>query len=307
MEKTQAMFSHPRHHPTLGILILTLATFIWGTTFVVTKQALQNFPASSLVFARFLIAAIAFVPFLRPGKRLWTAATELGLWLWLGFATQTIGLRYTTVNRSAFITSMHVILVPALTALLGRIARPIIWIAAALALLGVALLSHDGSPPNIGDLWSAACALSFAIYITRLETFTSKLPTAPLTAAHLWIVVILSAAWTFTPSPSHPLTPSSPIPWPAILYLGIAATAVTTWLQTLGQKWVTAPRAAVLYTLEPVWAAFFGWIILHEKLGLTGWLGAILILTAAVLTQIPRKSTAELAEVPAISNIGSGY
>jgi drug/metabolite transporter (DMT)-like permease len=271
-------------HATRGFVLLTLATFIWGTTFVVTKQALINYPESKLIFDRFLIAAIAFLPFLGRGKKLWLASIELGAWLFAGFATQTIGLRYTTVNRSAFITSLHVIFVPMLAAALGRPSRLTVWIAAIIALLGVALLSHDGAPPNIGDAWSLACAFSFAIYITRLETFTTLFPTARLTAAHLWIVVALSAIWTFTPSPSHPLTPSSATPWPAILYLGIAATAVTTWLQTFGQKSISAPKAAVLYTLEPVWAAVFAWFVLKETPGLQGWVGAILILVAAALT-----------------------
>jgi drug/metabolite transporter (DMT)-like permease len=273
--------NNPPHH-IRGVLILTLATFIWGTTFVVTKQALRGFPTSALVLARFLIAAIVFSPFLRFGRKLWAAAIELGVWLWMGFATQTIGLRYTSVGRSAFITSLHVIFVPVFAGMLGRGSRITIWIAAVIALLGVGLLSNDGSPPNVGDLWTLICAITFALYITRLEAFTAVLPTAALTAAHLWIVVVFSAAWIGF---EHPAI--GPVPWRAILYLGLAATAATTWLQTLGQKSVSAPHAAVLYTLEPVWAVFFGWLILNEKLGVRGWSGAILILIAAGLTQVP--------------------
>ena len=278
-----------RRRTTQGVLILTLTTFIWGTTFVVVKLTLKGFPAGALVFARFAIAAAIFTPFLRLGHKLWLAAFELGVLLWIGFATQTIGLRYTSVNRSAFITSMHVIFVPAFAGLLGRGSRPAVWIAAALALLGVGLLSHDGSPPNVGDLWTAGCAIAWAIYITRLETFAQALPSKPLTAAHLWVVAVLSALWTWR-SPEA----IGAIPWLAILYLGVAATAVTTWFQLLGQRWVSAPRAAVLYTMEPVWAALFGWIVLRERLGLTGWIGASLIILAALLTQVRsgRKQTA---------------
>lgn len=112
-------FDTPRH-AARGVLLLSLTTFLWGTTFVVTKAVLGRFPASQLIFARFLIAAILFLPFLRFGRRLWLAAIELGVLLWLGYATQTIGLQYTTVSRSAFITALHVILVPVLVALLGR-------------------------------------------------------------------------------------------------------------------------------------------------------------------------------------------
>jgi drug/metabolite transporter (DMT)-like permease len=269
-------------HTTRGVLILTLITFIWGTTFVVVKLALNGFPPGALVLARFLIAAVIFSPFIQFNRKLWFAAIELGVLLWIGFATQTIGLRYTSVARSAFITSLHVIFVPAFAGILGRGPRLAVWLAAAMALLGVGLLSHDGSPPNVGDLWTAACALAWAIYITRLETFARTLPSKPLTAAHLWVVAVLSAAWSWKSHESF-----AHVPWMAVVYLGIAATAATTWLQTVGQRWVSAPQAAVLYTMEPVWAAGFGWIILGERFGVLGWIGAALIIVAALMTQMP--------------------
>jgi drug/metabolite transporter (DMT)-like permease len=278
-----AMSSSPHtSHTTRGVVILTLITFLWGTTFVVVKQSLAGFPPGALVTARFLVAALVFTPFLRGGRRLWLAALELGVLLWIGYATQTIGLQYTTVGRSAFITSLHVIFVPAFAGLLGRSARPAIWLAAAMALAGVGLLSHDGSPPNAGDWWTVACAISWAVYITRMETFAKALPATALTAAHLWVVAVLSAAWSIGAREQL-----GPIPWTAILYLGLAATAVTTWLQAVGQRCVSAPQAAVLYTMEPVWAAMFGWFVLHERLGPAGWVGAALTLAAALLTQVP--------------------
>jgi drug/metabolite transporter (DMT)-like permease len=281
----------PHKHTARGVALLSLTTFLWGTTFVVTKNTLANFPASELIFGRFLIAGIVFLPFLRLGWTLWLAAIELGITLWLGFATQTIGLRYTNVDRSAFITSMHVIFVPVIAGMMGRSTRWIIWIAALIALAGVFLLSHDGSPPNIGDLWTLACAIVWAIYIARLENFTAVLPSKPLTAAHLWVVVILSACWTAGTGVSH-----NPIPWPAIIYLGLFATAATTWFQTIGQKWVSAPQAAVLYTAEPLWAAMFGFFFLHEKLGSAGLTGGGLILAAAVMTQLPRRKPIAIGE-----------
>jgi drug/metabolite transporter (DMT)-like permease len=260
----------------------------------VTKTALPRIPSSELILGRFLIGGIVFLPFVRLGRRLWLAAAELGVLLWLGFATQTIGLNDTTVDRSAFITSLHVIFVPVFAGLLGRSTRKRVWFASLLALAGVYLLSHDGAPPNRGDWWTLACAISWAVYITRLETLTATLPSKPLTAAHLWVVVILSAVWTAFTGISH-----APIPWAAMIYLGLFATAATTWLQTVGQKWVTAPQAAVLYTLEPVWASIFGWIFLSEVLGTRGRIGGAMILLAAILTQLPmRKKNQEKCERP---------
>ena len=290
-QRVSALTNASPHHPARGIALLTLTTFLWGTTFIVTKNALGTFPASELILARFLIAGIVFLPFLRLGRKLWLASLELGFLMWVGFATQTIGLRYTTVDRSAFITSMHVILVPVIAGMMGRSTRPIVWLAALIALAGVGLLSHDGSPPNIGDLWTLLCAISWAIYIARLENFTAALPSKPLTAAHLWVVILLSAGWTASTGISH-----NPIPWKAILYLGLFATAATTWFQTLGQKWVSAPQAAVRYTLEPVWAAVFSWMFGFGTLGSPGQTGAAMILAAALLTQWPMQKKPDLFE-----------
>ena len=278
------MTSTPNHpHQFRGVALLSFTTFIWGTTFVVTQGAIrQNFPASEIVLGRFLVAGIVFIPFLRLGKKLWLAATELGITLWLGFATQTIGLRYTTVDRSAFITCMHVIFVPVLVGIMGRRTRWIVWFAAVVALSGVFLLSNDGARPNIGDAWTLGCAVVWAVYIARLENYTRALPSRALTAAHLWVVVLLSALWTGCTGVSH-----GPTPWWAILYLGLFATAATTWFQTLGQKWVSASQAAVLYTMEPLWAALFAWIVLGNVLGIPGRIGGAMILAAAILTQLP--------------------
>ncbi len=297
-------------HRARGVAILSFTTFLWGTTFVVTQTALDfknaNFPASQLVLGRFLVAGIVFIPFLRLGKKLWLAALELGLAMWAGFATQTIGLRYTSVDRSAFITCLHVIFVPVLAGLMGRRTRWIVWFAALVALTGVYLLSHDGTPPNIGDAWTLACAIVWAIYIARLEVLTAVLPSKPLTAASLWVVVMLSCAWTIGDGswhgPSH-----GPIPWKAIVYLGLAATAATTWFQTVGQKWVSAPQAAVLYTMEPLWAALFAWIVLHNVLGVAGKIGGSLILTAAILTELPflkPRSAAADADLQQLERVG---
>ena len=263
-------------------MLLTLTTFIWGTTFVVTKQALAGVSPAALIFGRFVVAAVVFVPLLRFNRKLWQAAAELGVLLWLGFATQTIGLATTTVGRSAFITSLHVIVVPMLGTIGRRKTTASIWIAAVTAVVGVGLLCHDGSPPNRGDLWTLLCAISWAVYIVRLERWMTILPAGPLTAAQLVVVTSLSAGWLIE---SHPAV--GPIPWIAIGYLGVAATAATTWFQAVGQKSVPAPQAAVLYTLEPVWAALFGGLVLHELLGPRGIIGVTFIVLAAVTSQRP--------------------
>ena len=95
----------------------------------------------------------------------------------------------------AFITSLNVVFVPVLAASGGRHVSPRVWVAAALALLGTALLCNDGVRPNAGDVWTLVTAGTYAVYIIRLERFTARFPSMPLTATQLWAVAVLSAVW----------------------------------------------------------------------------------------------------------------
>jgi len=265
-----------------GAAILVLVSFLWGSSFVVIKGIIADIPAAPINLARFAIAALVFTPFIRLNPRMWRSALELSALLFIGFATQTIGLKYTTVNRSAFIVAMNVIFVPILGAIFGKRIRPIVWAAAITALAGCGLLCGDGGKPNIGDLWSLATAIVWAAYIFRLETIAPEFPALPLTMAQFIPITLLCALWTAA-TPAH----ISAYHWPSLIYIGVAATAVTTWLQATAQRVVPAPQAAVIFTLEPVFAATLGYLILGETLTLRGLSGAALIIAAAIACQLP--------------------
>jgi drug/metabolite transporter (DMT)-like permease len=272
-----------------GAALLSLVTLVWGTTFVVIRALVADradpLPPGVLTLSRFAVATALFLPFCRRDPRLWAAGLELGFWLWCGYATQAIGLRHTTVGRSAFITVLHVVFVPAMTALAGRRVRSVVWLAAAMALGGTALLSYDGAPPNRGDAWTLLTAATYAVYIVRLERYADRLAPSPLTFVQLAVVTALSCGWVAAERPPVPA-----FTWPvlaAAAYLGVAATAVTTWLSAVGQKTVPGPQASLLYSLEPVWACAFAWLLFAERFGPSGWAGAGLILAAALLSQWP--------------------
>lgn len=270
-----------------------MVTLIWGTTFVATRRLVAGEEAalapSAATFWRFLIASIAFWPFVRHVKlspSLLRIGLELSFWLWCGYATQALGLKYTTVNKSAFITSLNVIFVPLLTRATGRRVGWVIGSAAGLALCGVALLSYDGTPPNQGDVWTLACAITFAVYILRLEHFTARIEARALTAVQLWGVALFSFFWAAgdvaTGAGWGHWTPGIAV---SILYLGLIATLLTTWLQTIGQQSVPGTHASLLYTTEPVFASFFAYLLFGEMLGTAGIAGAVLILIAAIYSQ----------------------
>ncbi|BDG15398.1 MULTISPECIES: DMT family transporter [Thermus] len=263
-----------------GLLALNLVTLIWGTTFVVVKGAVGEMAPSLLVLLRFLVATAFFLPFaLRLPRGIWGPGLELSFWLLLGYASQAVGLVYTSASRSAFITALNVVLVPLLLSLAGRRVRGV-WLAALLALLGVGLLSYDPQQPplNVGDLWTLLTALTYALYIVRLEVHAKAYPSLPLTAVQVLGTALLAFPWALGEG-----VRLEGVPWGAVLYLGVVATALTTWLQTWGQRRVPAPQAAILYTLEPVWATLFAFLLLGERLGPTGFVGAFSVILATFL------------------------
>ena len=267
-----------------GILILTLVTLIWGSTFVVVKSALAGFPPSLLMLLRFFLGALVFLPLLPRSRGAWLAGFELGFWAALGYATQTIGLLYTSAGRSAFITALSVVLVPLLAGLAGRRVRPLVWLGALASFVGVGLLAYDGSPPNAGDFWTLVTAVTYALYILALERHASRQDPLVLAFTQLAWLTVLVGAWSLVSGDLARLA-NTPIPWAAVLYLTLAATSLTTWLMAIGQRAVSAPEAAVVYSMEPVWAALFAYLVLGERLGLQGWLGGLLVVAAVITAQ----------------------
>jgi drug/metabolite transporter (DMT)-like permease len=258
---------------------------------VVVKQTVASIPPSVLILVWFTLGGAFFLPFLRRDKGLVQAGAELGFWLGMGYAIQTTALQYTTVNRCAFIGALYVIFLPLLLARLGQRIQLPIAISAVLALVGVGLLSYDGSPPNIGDAWSLATALCWTLYIWRLETYATRFDSLSLTAGQLWSLVGFALIWVLVSNPLwlNPIVLVSKLPWQSVLYLGIVTTALTVWLQTAGQSKVSAPLAAIIYSQEPIWSSLFAYLVLDEVLGRLGGLGASLIIAAILISQIPVK------------------
>lgn len=165
------------------------------------------------------------------------------------------------------------------------------WISVALALVGIFMLVGSGGSPSLGDLLTGISALLYAIYILRLESYAFRFSSLSLTPAQLISVAILSWLWVGFNDTSF-----ANIPWLTLIYLGIFTTAANTWLQTWAQGQVKAIEAAVIYSLEPVFGAIFAFWLLGETLGIRGWLGAIFIIWATLIMQIPSRSSSAKPE-----------
>ena len=222
----------------------------------------------------------------------WRWGTEMGFWMFLGFAFQAIGLATTTAQRSGFLLYLNVKFVPLFAfVLLGRrMSLPTILSALA-AFSGTALLAYDGTSwsLNAGDLWSIAAAAASAMYILRLDAASKGVGDAQsvqLNAACLWVVTILSGVWSLgtTQDPSQLIRQVTDIlvhhPW-ELFYLSAVTTALANWIQTKSQKDITAERASVIYAMDPVYGAVFSNLLLGETLTSLGLVGAGMITVAA--------------------------
>jgi drug/metabolite transporter (DMT)-like permease len=267
------------------VLLLVGTTLLWGTTFPLLKNALATLSPATLICARFLVGTVVLLPFCRHfNPRLVRDSAILGAVVYVSYITQVIGLQTISSNRSAFITSLNVVMVPLLGVLLGQSLSRRIWFAAALAVAGIGVLSWEGGAIGIGDLWIFACALSYAIYVLLMERIAPRHPPLALTIYQLMVISILGlvAAVPEWRGQVEAIRQN----WGAIVYLGVMATAVTTWTQAIAQRYVTATETAIVYSLEPVFAAVFSYWWLGESLGVRGLLGGAMVLVAMVLSQV---------------------
>ena len=269
---------------------LLLLTAYWGFTFVVVKDALEH--ASPLVFValRFGVGALALTPFvwrdLRHGPSV-KAGLLLGLFLFLGFAFQTAGLQGTTPARSAFITGMSVLLVPVASLLLFRV-RPAwtSWMGVALAAVGLFVLTGAAQPSARtwrGDALTGVCALAYALHITLTGHYSPSRRVGAMVAVQLWVVALLAVVTL--PLVEHRFQPS-PALWFPVLFTGIVGSALAISIQSWAQARTSSVRAALIFSLEPVFAACFSLAMGRERLGVPEAVGGALVVLAVLLAEV---------------------
>lgn len=282
----------------LGIVILLIVTLIWGTSYPILKGTVINLSPSAIFAVRFAFAAVPFTPYLRfLNLAILKDGTLLGLIIFSTLTLQTFALETTSANHAAFIASFNVILVPLLGQFIGRKVLLKTFLAAGLAVLGVGVMCWESEQIVIGDLLMLGNALLYSIYILKLESITVKHPFLPLTAIQLWVIAIISFVWGAPDlMEQYELITNN---FGVLLYLGLFDTAATIMLQVIAQKWVNAYQTALMYTLEPIFGAIFSFLLLGEKLGGRGLVGAAFVLAAMVLGQ-SKPSDSETEQV--ISN-----
>jgi drug/metabolite transporter (DMT)-like permease len=264
------------------------AGVLFGSTFVVMKDAVDRVAPVPFIAARFLIGAVALAPFaLRrrqgPGH---VGAARAAFWcgaaLLAGYICQTVGLQYTSASVSAFITYLLVVMVPVIAAMtVRRLPTPPTVAGVVLATGGLVLLTGHGVALSKGEAWTLACALAFAVHIVLVSELSPRFDTAVFTAWQLLFVgagaVVIGA---FTGGYDFPASV-----WLAA-YTGLVVTAIAFSLQIWGQRRVGPTRTSLLLMIEPVAAAGFGYAA-GDRLGAAAVAGALLILAGIAVAEVP--------------------
>ncbi|MBU0511397.1 MAG: DMT family transporter [Chloroflexi bacterium] len=278
--------------PLAANLMLLTAAFAWGATFVFIKSALGQIGPFTFLAFRFWIAFAVLAIFLRKrlrqgGCHLWRDGAILGGILCAAYAFQTIGLRSTTATRAGFVTGLFVVIVPLLSAfLLRQMPPPSAWLAVFLAVSGLALISLPIDPSLApGDGLMLLCALMVAVHILLVGQQAHRHDPLALGTVQIGTMALFSGVGAVLTEPL-PVTLSFTT-WIAILFTALPATALAVPLQMVAQRRVTPHQAALLLTLEPVFAALTAYLFLDERLDERGLTGCGLILTAMLAAKAP--------------------
>ena len=295
-----------------GLAALLTVTVVWGTTFPAMKQLTADLSALQIIWLRFGLAAIVLLPLwlgMRRAELRW--GLGLGVLNFIAFWLQIEGLHHTTSNRNAFVTGLNVLIVPLIAwLLLRRRTGWNIWVACALAVTGMCLMFFEDAPWNWGDTLTLCSAVVYAFYILAMEAAALRNQAAPLRATRMAAALTGSMFACTTlmllvqPQGMQQLyANASALPanaWLGLIYLGLIASAMVVVLQAWGQQRVDAMRSAIVFGLEPVFAALTAWWMIDERMGLVAMAGAALIVAALIFSQWTP------APAPAVSTRKSG-
>jgi len=270
---------------------LFATTFIWGGTFVIIKQGLADLSPLLMVSIRFTLASLVLLPFciktlFHADRKAIFSGCFLGFLIFAGFLLQTLGLKETTTSKSAFITTMMVIFTPLFQLILLK-RRPRWGNLVGVFIVSVGLwflTAPSGGGLNRGDLLTLLCAIVFGLFIVLLDWTTRRYDFLLMTFLQICFPAI--CGWILLPFFEQPIFRPTRAALFALGYTSILATVITGYIQTRYQRDTTPTRAALIFAIEPVWAAILGFIFLQETMGKGGILGGGLIIGGILFSEL---------------------
>ena len=286
----------------VATLLLVAITAIWGSTFFLIRDVVLQMPPTDFLAVRFTIAAVAMVAvFWRPMLALNRRELGIGVGLGVLYAVaqilQTVGLVHTEASRSGFITGTYVVLTPIFTAVLLRERIPrSTWVAVLMATAGLATLSLSGFGFGFGEGVTLLAAAVYALHIIGLGRYSSPATAAGLSTVQMVVIALVSLV---AAAPGGIELPTGRGAWASVLYMALMAGAVAIWAQTWAQSHLPATRAAIVMTLEPVFAAGFAVALGGESLTIRMFLGGAMVLAAMYTVElIGRRADATAEQDP---------
>lgn len=321
-------------NPLKGSALLVLGSFIWGTTFVAQSMGTNHLNAFSFNCIRNIIGVFALIPvllwqiyaqsrnmnhvqslklkdssiasenafFIQNLKAVFTKDLLLGGFicgtaLCLASNFQQLGIEYSTVGKSAFITTLYIVLVPLLGLFFKKKLSLQIWGGVVLAMIGLYLLcmKDEAFVLTTGDIYLLLCAFFFTIQITAVDYYAPKVNCIALSMMQFLTTAILSGiGMLFSGLPTMENIIGAIFP---LLYAGVLSSGIAYTFQIIGQKHLAPTVASLIMSLESVFATLAGWIVLHEILSTKELIGCGLVFSAVILTQLPTPSKKEQANI----------
>ena len=284
----------------LATLLLLAVTAAWGSTFFLIRDLVVHIPSADFLAVRFLVAASAITAvFHRQVRAL--PRRQLGFALVLGAVyggaqlLQTIGLEHTSAPVSGFVTGAYVVLTPLFAAaVLRERLSAASWGAVALATVGLAVLSLRGFALGLGEGITLLAAVLYALHILGLGRWSTPAEATGMAAVQAWVIMAVTGLAAL---PGGITMPSGGGQWVSLLYMALIAGAFALWAQTWAQAHLTATRAAIVMTTEPVFAALFAVAFGGESLTSRMLVGGSLVLAAMYVCELAGRRPDTLASV----------
>jgi len=271
--------------------LMVTVSLAWGSSYLLMKVGLDGISPFNLIALRFGIAFICMFAIFLPRFRELTVAILgkgilMGILLFCLFTGLVFGVKHTTASTAGFLASTTVIIVPVIESILKRrLPDKSVTVSILLAMIGLYLLTmKDSFSLDTGAIYCLLAALFYAIYIVTLDRLSKKMDTFLVSIIQLGVVTLLGII--FMLCLETPALPQTPIQWGAILGLGIICSAYGFVVQPIAQRYTSSEKIGLIFSLEPVFSAILSFIFLHEILEIKGYIGAALIFSGVVFSQI---------------------
>lgn len=279
-----------------GSLMLLLAAFIWGTAFVAQSEGMNHISPFTFTCVRNYIGSAALLPVIfimskiskekveGTTKDLIVGGVSCGIILAIASTLQQFGLIYTTPGKAGFITALYIIFVPLFSLFTKKKPKPTIWISVLLAIVGMYLLCvKEGFSIQLGDFYVFLCAIAFTFHIIVIDRFSPKVDGVKMSCLQFFVAATICLVFMLIfEEPTTEGIKNSVVP---LLYTGVMSSGVAFTLQIIGQKFTAPTLATLIMSLESIFAALAGWVLLGQGMSLPEIIGSILVFVGILIAQ----------------------